>query len=78
MRYGKPKWLVPSLHINKQGLILHWHMLSIMSEAAYNRAEYVQQRRVMMCWWSEHIENAAIGNMSGVSGLLVSESCFLK
>lgn len=35
---------------------------------AYNRAEYLQQRRVMMQWWSEHIEKAANGNMSLASG----------
>ena len=23
---------------------------------AYNRAEYIEQRRVMMCWWSERID----------------------
>jgi len=32
--------------------------------AAYNRAEYIERRRVMMCWWSEHIEKSATGNMS--------------
>jgi integrase len=32
--------------------------------AAYNRAEYIERRRVMMCWWSEHIEKASTGNMS--------------
>ena len=31
---------------------------------AYNRAEYLERRRVMMNFWSEHIEAAAIGNMS--------------
>jgi len=31
---------------------------------AYNRAEYIERRRVLMCWWSEHIEQAAAGNMS--------------
>ncbi len=31
---------------------------------AYNRAEYLERRRVMMKWWSEHIERAATGNMS--------------
>jgi hypothetical protein len=25
---------------------------------AYNRAQYLERRRVLMCWWSEHIENA--------------------
>jgi integrase len=31
---------------------------------AYNRATYLERRRVMMEWWSEHIEHAATGNMS--------------
>ena len=31
---------------------------------AYNRAEYLERRRVMMCWWSEHIEKAALGSLS--------------
>jgi len=32
--------------------------------AAYNRAEYLDQRRKMMQWWSDHIAQAAIGNLS--------------
>ncbi len=32
--------------------------------SAYNRAEYVEPRRKMMQWWSDHIEKAAIGNLS--------------
>jgi len=28
---------------------------------AYNRAEYLERRRVLMCWWSQHIETAASG-----------------
>lgn len=35
---------------------------------AYNRAEYIEQRRAMMAWWSNHIEEAATGNMSLSSG----------
>lgn len=35
---------------------------------AYNRALYLEQRRVLMSWWSEHIEKAAIGNMSMALG----------
>ena len=31
---------------------------------AYNHAEYLERRRVMMCWWSEHIEQAASGSIS--------------
>jgi len=32
--------------------------------AAYNRAEYIERRKIVMNWWSEHIEKAATGNMS--------------
>jgi integrase len=32
--------------------------------AAYNRATYLEKRKVMMQWWSGHIEQAATGNMS--------------
>jgi integrase len=32
--------------------------------AAYNRAQYLERRRVMMAWWSDHIEQAAMGNLS--------------
>lgn len=31
---------------------------------AYNRAEYLDSRRVSMCWWSQHIETAASGKVS--------------
>jgi len=30
---------------------------------AYNRAEYLDSRRELMCWWSEHIQRAASGNL---------------
>ncbi|MNF09482.1 Prophage CP4-57 integrase [compost metagenome] len=36
---------------------------------AYNRADYVERRRSMMTWWSEHIQEAATGNMS-ISALI--------
>lgn len=29
---------------------------------AYNRSDYFEQRKIMMCWWSEHIEQACQGN----------------
>ena len=32
--------------------------------SAYNRAEYVEPRRKMMQWWSDHIERASFGNLS--------------
>lgn len=31
---------------------------------AYNRAEYLERRRIMMRWWSDHIEASAEGNLS--------------
>jgi integrase len=31
---------------------------------AYNRAEYIERRRAMMSWWSEHIVEAAKGSHS--------------
>lgn len=31
---------------------------------AYNRADYLERRKKLMCWWSEHIEQAATGNVS--------------
>ncbi|MCB1668015.1 MAG: tyrosine-type recombinase/integrase [Pseudomonadales bacterium] len=32
--------------------------------AAYNRSDYLEKRKKMMQWWSDHIESAAVGNMS--------------
>ncbi|MDC0603352.1 integrase domain-containing protein [Aliiglaciecola sp.] len=40
-------------HVDKNGV-----------RRAYNRADYIDRRRKLMCWWSEHIEQAANGNMS--------------
>ena len=31
---------------------------------AYNHAQYIERRKPMMDWWSQHIEQAATGNMS--------------
>lgn len=31
---------------------------------AYNRAEYLERRRIMMDWWSEHIESAKLGKIT--------------
>ena len=40
---------------------------------AYNRADYLERRRPMMQWWSNHIEQAAQGNINldGKCGLKV-------
>lgn len=32
--------------------------------SAYNRTDYLERRKPMMCWWSEHIEEAAKGSVS--------------
>ena len=32
--------------------------------SAYNRAEYIDRRRPMMASWSDHIQEAATGNLS--------------
>ncbi len=32
--------------------------------SAYNRADYIERRRPMMIWWSEHIQKAATGSLS--------------
>ena len=31
---------------------------------AYNRAEYIERRRRLMEWWSDHIEQASYGSLS--------------
>ena len=41
---------------------------------AYNRAEYLERRRTMMTWWSDHIENAAQGNLSLSSAKYLGET----
>lgn len=40
-------------HVDKNGV-----------RRVYNRAEYLERRRVLMCWWSQHIEDAATGKVS--------------
>jgi integrase len=43
------------------------HVDSNSVRAAYNRAQYIERRKVMMEWWSERIENAALtGEMTPV------------
>jgi integrase len=39
--------------------------------SAYNRTDYLERRKVMMCWWSEYILQASIGSNSvtGYRGL---------
>lgn len=40
------------------------HVDSNEVRRAYNRTDYLERRRVMMTWWSEHIQKAATGDMS--------------
>ncbi|MEZ8863127.1 integrase domain-containing protein [Vibrio sp. 10N.261.51.F11] len=32
--------------------------------SAYNRTDYLERRKPMMCWWSEHIDEASKGSLS--------------
>ena len=32
--------------------------------SAYNRTDYLERRKVLMMWWSDHIEEAATGSLS--------------
>jgi integrase len=32
--------------------------------SAYNRANYIERRRPMMTWWSDHVQRAATGSLS--------------
>jgi integrase len=36
---------------------------------AYNRAKYLERRRVLMCFWSQHIENSATGKTSNTGNI---------
>jgi integrase len=40
------------------------HVDSNEVRRAYNRADYLNRRATMMAWWSEHIEECAMGNFS--------------
>jgi integrase len=37
--------------------------------SAYNHADYLEQRRVLMNWWSEHIERASAGSLSIINSI---------
>lgn len=41
--------------------------------AAYNRANYLDQRRALMHWWSDHIEKSARGNL-GMAAVTQSQT----
>lgn len=44
------------------------HTAKNTTRSASNRAEYLERRRVMMNWWSQHITAAATGNLSLAAG----------
>jgi len=41
-----------------------YHLDPNEQRRTYNRTDYLNQRRVMMEWWSQHIEDNATANMS--------------
>ena len=45
-----------------------YHLDPNEQRRAYNRADYFNQRRLMMNWWSERIESAANGTMEDIKG----------
>lgn len=36
---------------------------------AYNRSTYLEQRRPLMAWWGDFVEQAATGNYSAANGV---------
>ena len=40
------------------------HVIGSEVRAAYNRAEYLEQRREIMQWWSDHIETSALSSLT--------------
>ena len=46
------------------------HVDQNSTRSAYNRADYLERRAVMMQWWSDYIEEAAKGNISLSSNVI--------
>jgi integrase len=40
--------------------------------AAYNRAQYLEKRKVMMCWWSNEVKGTNTGQLKNISPIRVS------
>lgn len=59
-----------STTLNKQGFDPDFveaalaHVDDNQVRSAYNRTDYLERRKPMMCWWSEHIEEATRGSLS--------------
>jgi integrase len=49
------------------------HVDTNVVRGSYNHADYLKRKLKMMCWWSDHIEKAAIGSLSvtGFKGIEV-------
>jgi len=43
------------------------HVDANQVRSAYNRTDFLERRRPMMCWWSEHIEEASKGSLTASS-----------
>ena len=43
------------------------HLDKNVTRRSYNRSEYLERRRKLMCWWSAHIEKASVGSLSVIS-----------
>jgi integrase len=43
------------------------HLDKNVTRRSYNRSEYLERRRKLMCWWSNHIEKASVGSLSVIS-----------
>lgn len=44
------------------------HIDSNTVRKAYNRTDYLERRRKLMCWWSQHIEDASRGSIALSNG----------
>lgn len=61
---------IASAILNKQGIdpelieVALAHVGKNEVRSAYSRADYIERRRPMMEWWSQHIQQAATGNLS--------------
>ena len=53
-----------------------YHLDPNEQRRTYNRTDYLNQRRVMMEWWSQHIEDAATGNTSLAARIKDSHSIY--
>jgi len=43
------------------------HLDPNLTRRSYNRSDYFEKRRVLMQWWSDHIQKASQGDMSMIS-----------